>query len=199
MANSTFKGNISGSTANPSDVTLAAGTNITLTPSGSTLTISAASGGSSFSGLIAYRSTTVTGYNDDDVIKFNTVVIDTASAYNATTGTYTFPTTGYWLISGCVTFSATSSTTTDVISTTLLGSVSSNSTASLAIDNQSTYLLGIGGVTNSTMFTRIASITSGQTLQVAMEFTANLGTAANRTIYGNSGTRTYLTLEYLGT
>ncbi len=49
MANSTVKGNFSGATANPTDVTLAAGSGITLTPSGggSTLTISSSGGGSS--------------------------------------------------------------------------------------------------------------------------------------------------------
>lgn len=49
-ANTTFLGNISGSSAIPAYVTLAAGANITFTPSGNTLTIAATGGGGSCSG-----------------------------------------------------------------------------------------------------------------------------------------------------
>lgn len=72
-------------------------------PLGGSITATAAGGGGNAAGFSAYCSAniaSVTGDGTQYTVLFDTTTLDSASAFNTSTGVYTFPYTGLWLITG---------------------------------------------------------------------------------------------------
>lgn len=75
---------------------------LTSNGAGTSPTFQAAGGGNAagFSAYLSANIANVTGDGTNYAIPFNTTSLDTASAFNTSTGVYTFPYSGLWMITG---------------------------------------------------------------------------------------------------
>lgn len=101
--------NVGNTHVNVGNITSTGGT-IAVTYASPNINLEAVSSGGSFNGFQAYLSGNVSNVTGDGTvytIPFNTTSYDIGSNFNTGTGTYTAPTTGYYLFTGVVFFTAT--------------------------------------------------------------------------------------------